>query len=154
MSQYILRFSVTAFIVWVLQLLPTVVRMANPPQKDIWKYNYAKNKWVNIARRVFQIVTAVILLFAVHREKGDMLQMNSWLIVAIVFLLLYYMAWMQYFQGKASPVSLIFGIALMKPLYLIAAAQCLNNSLVVLPCILFGVLHVGITAVCFCPRRE
>lgn len=153
MGQYILRFSVTAFVVWVLQLLPVLIQMVNPPKNDIWKHNYAKNKSINIARWVFQVITVLVLLFAVHREKGDAIQLNSWLIVAVVLLVVYYVAWAQYFQGKASPFSLIFGIALIQPLYLIAAAQCLSNSLVIVPCVIFGILHFVITAKRFWPRR-
>lgn len=152
MSQYILRFSVTAFVVWMLQMLPPLIRIINPPERDVWKRNYSKNKWINIARRVFQVMTAVLLLFAVNRETGDGISINSWLIVAVILLLVYYAAWAQYLRGKANPFSLIFGIALIEPLYLIAAAQCLNNSLMVIPCLIFGVLHLGITAGRFWPR--
>lgn len=152
MSQYFLRFSVTAFVAWVLQLMPPLIRMINPPTRDVWRRNYSKNKWINIARRIFQVLTAVLLLFVVNRETGDGVSLNSWLIVAILLLAVYYAAWMQYLRGKANPFSLIFGIALAEPLYLIAAAQCLNNSLVVLPCLVFGALHVGITVARFGPR--
>lgn len=152
MGQYFLRFSVTAFVAWMLQLLPPLIRLINPPAHDVWRRNYSKNKWVNIARRIFQVLTVVLMLFAVNRETGDGVSLNSWLIVAVLLLVVYYAAWMQYLRGRASPFSMIFGIALAEPLYLIAAAQCLNNSLVVLPCLVFGVLHVGITAVRFGPR--
>ena len=43
MSQYILRFSVTAFVVWMLQMLPPLIRIINPPERDVWKRNYSKN---------------------------------------------------------------------------------------------------------------
>ena len=128
MSQYILRFSVTAFVAWMLQLMPPLIRIINPPARDVWRRNYSKNKWINIARRICQVLTAVLLL------------------------VVYYAAWIQYLRGKASPFSLIFGIALVEPLYLIAAAQCLNNSLVIIPCLVFGVLQVGITVARFGPR--
>ena len=152
MSQYILRFSVTAFVAWMLQLMPPLIRIINPPARDVWRRNYSKNKWINIARRIFQVLTVVLLLFAVNREKGDGVSLNSWLIVAVLLLVVSYAAWIQYLRGKASPFSLIFGIALVEPLYLIAAAQCLNNSLVIIPCLVFGVLQVGITVARFGPR--
>jgi hypothetical protein len=154
MSQYILRFSVTAFLVWVLQMLPVIVRLVNPPQKDVWQSNRAKNQWLNRARQIAEVLTVLLLLFAVNREKGDALQINSGLLLAVLFLVIYYAAWIQYFRGKASPFSLIFGIALMKPLYLMAAAQCLNNSLLIIPCVIYGILHCFITALRFWPRRK
>ena len=153
MSRYAIGFSVPAFAAWVLMMLPKIKWMLAPPANNVLARNHFQNKIVNTIQNISQIVAVVMLLFLVDREHSNTLQVNSSLILALLFLVVYYIAWAQYFRGKVTPFVLVFGIALMQPLYLLAAGACLYNMTIVLPCLLFGVLLVSATVKNFGPSR-
>ncbi|MGN1014941.1 MAG: hypothetical protein ACI4PM_06245 [Butyricicoccus sp.] len=153
MSRYVIGFSVPAFVAWVLLLLPKIKWMLAPPKNNVLARNHFENKILNIVQNLSQIVLTVILLFVVDREHGNTLQVNSSLILAFLFLVIYYIAWTQYFRGRVTPFVLVFGIALMQPLYFLAAGTCLYNMAILPPCLIFGVLLVGVTVKNFGPNQ-
>lgn len=153
MTQYILGFSVPAFTAWVLLRVPNLLNSMMPPKQNLIAKNYSKHKWLNAFRRVFQVLSLVLLIFALDKTYGNHLVINSTLILAILFYVIYIVCWVQYLQGKATPFGLIFGIMLMQPLYIIAIGICLHNRLVIIPAVLYGIASVYITAGNFWPRK-
>ncbi len=145
MSNYVFGFSVPAFVVLVLFLVPRIWWRLSPPRRDLLVRNYARRQWVNYLRNGCLVATCLLLLFLVDREHGNGFRLNSALVLLILVLVLHYAAWILYQRGRLTPFLLIFGIALLSSLYLLAAGTLLYNSVAMIPALLYGILYVAVT---------
>jgi len=136
-------FSLTGLVVYALQLLPNLVWIIKPPVNNVLTKNSSPHRLLNTCEQVFGILTVVGLILLIY--KGNTTSNNSYLGLAILFLVGYYIAWIFYYRGVVSPWLLITGIAAMPPLYFFFAALWMNKFIVLVPCLIFGIVHIFIT---------
>lgn len=89
------------------------------------------------------VLTVALLIMPINQghENGHIL----FLTFATIFLALYYLAWIFYYQGVVSPWLLVLGLAAMPPLYFLALGFWMKNYLMLIPCTIFGIAHITIT---------
>lgn len=143
MKNYKFGFSPTGLILYALQLLPNIIWMLVPPANNILAENTSAYPILNIIEQAFGITTVAMLILLINKGGGK----NSKLYIelAILFLAGYYIAWIFYYIGVASPWLLIIGIAAMPPLYFLFVGLWMRNYAVLIPCVIFGVAHITIT---------
>ena len=152
MDKYMLGFSVPAFIVLVLFLLPRAWWKVSPPKNDWLARNYSRLVWVNRVCTGCLTATFLLLLFVVDREHGNAIHLNSALMLFVLFAVLHYWAWIRYQRGKQTPFVLIFGIALLSSLCLLAAGMVLDNRISMIPAVIYGIFSVLLTWKHFGPK--
>ncbi|MCE1255084.1 MAG: hypothetical protein LWX83_16240, partial [Anaerolineae bacterium] len=101
------------------------------------------SRLLNTLEAVFGISIVVLLILVVN--KNGLSNNPLFCVLSVIFLLGYYLAWVFYYRGVVHPWLLIIGIAGMPPLYFLCAGLWLNNLTVVIPCLIFGLVHVCIT---------
>lgn len=140
---YELGFSLTGLILYALQLFPNIIWKIAPPVNDVLNKNSSTRPTLNNIEQVFGILTVVLLIFLINTGVG--IYSNFYIGLAIIFLIGYYIAWILYYKGLVNPWLLIIGIAAMPPLYFLFIGFWLNNFVMIIPCIIFGVTHITIT---------
>lgn len=130
-------------LLYALQLFPNLIWMVVPPANDVLTKNSSALPILNIIERVFGIMTIVLLILLVNKDGVR----NSTLYfgLAVLFLAGYYIAWIFYYKGVVSPWLLVLGIASMPPLYFLFVALWMRNYIALIPCVIFGVVHIAIT---------
>ena len=143
MALYTFGFSVMGLVIYILQLAPNILWMRRPPANNVLSKNSSPHKILNILEAAFGIATVAALILVVSTSHAATNPL--FLGLAVLFLLGYYVAWIFYYRGVVSPWLLIIGIAAMPPLYFFFAALWMNNYIALIPCIIFGVVHIAIT---------
>lgn len=142
MSTLSLTISIPGIIVFIAAMIPNFAYMLLAPQEQIEKER--KNSHLNaedLSRDFF-----VFFLVAFSSEtKGSII----YLIVALVFLALYYITWFRYFKnGKdekflLSPLGFIpVPLAIFPNIYFIFASLYLENMLAFGLCLVFAFFHI------------
>ena len=142
-KKYRFGFSLAGLLLYALQLLPNILWMLAPPANNLLAKNSSPYPILNILEQVFGVATVALLILLINKGRGR----NPKLFVglAILFLAGYYLSWILYYQGVVSPWLLIIGIAAMPPLYFFFSGLWLKNYIVLIPCTIFGVIHIAIT---------
>ena len=143
MNNYAFGFSLLGLLFYALQLLPNIIWMVKPPANNVLTQNSSPYKILNITEQGCGILTVALLILLVNKSgEGTPI---FYLVLAILFLLGYYIAWVFYYKGVVHPWLLIIGIAAMPPLYFISVGLWLNNLIALIPCVIFGIAHIVIT---------
>ncbi len=153
MSGYTLGFSVPAFVALFILFLPNIVNCLMQPNKKKKKSRTNAEKIEHVLK-ILRGLCVALLVFVLNREYGNHISINSALILALLFLFIYIACWVQYLRGRPTPFGMIFGIALMQPLYMLSIGICLHNRLILLPCIPYAALSVLLASVYFMPRSK
>lgn len=142
MSNLSLAISIPGIIVFWAAMVPNFVFMLTAPQEQMEEDR--KKSHLNgedLSRDFF----AFFLVAFVSPEYASVL----YLIVAIVFLVLYYITWFRYFKnGKKaedllSPLGFVpVPLAIFPILYFVFASLFLNNILSLALCLLFAFFHI------------
>lgn len=143
MKNYIFGFSLIGLILYAFQLFPNIIWMLAPPANNVLVKNSSVYPILNMIERVFGIMTVALLIMLLNKGGGS--NNNLYLGLAILFLVGYYVAWVFYYKGVVSPWLLIIGLAAMPPLYFLFVGLWMNNDVVLIPCVIFGVTHIKIT---------
>lgn len=150
MKNYVFGFSLMGLILYALQLLPNIIWMLAPPANNVLTKNSSAYPILNILEQVFGIMTVALLILLINKDGGR--NSNLYIGLAILFLVVYYIAWIFYYKGVVSPWLLITGIAAMPPLYFLFVGLWMKNYISLIPCVIFGVTHIAITCSNYCCR--
>ena len=144
MGYYRWGFSLLGLGVYALQLLPNIIWMMAPPVNNVLIKNNSPYPILNILEQACGILTVAVLISVINPKniKGSGLYFS----LSMLFILGYYTAWFFYYKGFVNPWLLIVGIAAMPPLYFASSALWLGNYIALIPCTVFGVVHVAITS--------
>ncbi|MDF2542423.1 MAG: hypothetical protein K0S47_2141 [Herbinix sp.] len=144
MKKYRFGFSPMGFFSFLLVMLPNIIWMINPPVNNPVAGNTASNPMIEIVQNVSQYSMIALLTILIHKEnKRD--RMNKVLLGVILFCLLgYYALWITYYTGIIYPWVLV-GLAVLPSLYFLLICIKLKNTVAIIPSIIFGITHVGIT---------
>ncbi|AEG18215.1 hypothetical protein [Methanobacterium paludis] len=143
MINYVFGFSLMGLILYALQLFPNIIWMLAPPVNNVLTKNSSAYPILNIIERVFGIMTVALLILLIN--KGGGINSSIYIGLAILFLVGYYIAWIFYYKGVVSPWLLIIGLAAMPPLYFLFVGLWMENYVVLIPCVIFGITHIKIT---------
>lgn len=116
------------------------------PPNNILAENSSPIFILNILQQASQI--AMIGLLIVLKPRDSQLSGKiKWATgLALLCLFIYYALWICYFIGYIHPLMLV-GMAVFPVAYFFFVAIWLKNYPAIIPTILFGILHIGITSV-------
>ena len=142
MSTLSLAISIPGIIIFLAAMLPNFAYMILAPQEQIEKDR--KKSHMNAEDLSRDFFTFFLVAF-VSETKGSVI----YLILALVFLALYYFSWFRYFKnGKdekylLSPLRFIpVPLAICPNAYVILSCLYLNNMLALCHCLVFAVFHI------------
>ncbi len=144
--QFSFGFSWIGLIIFALPMLPNLLFILLPPKAE---QEPAKEggKLLGILENAGRVAYIVLIIFLVSKKEITLI--NPFTVAMLVFLLLYYFLWFQYFaggRGRALMGKSFLGIpvpmAVFPVLYFILAALWLRNLPALAAAILFGFAHV------------
>lgn len=145
MKNYKFGFSLKCLLLYLLQLFPNIIWMLFPPENDILAGNSASYEIFNDNEHIFGILTIAILILVMNKSSKKTKYTNIFKGLAFLCLAGYYISWVFYLSGAASPWLLVLGIAGMVPFYFFFIGLWQKNYLVLIPCIIFAITHIAIT---------
>ncbi|WNS44751.1 hypothetical protein [Paenibacillus sp. MMS20-IR301] len=147
MRSYRIQFSLSGLLLYALQLLPNLLWMLVPPANDVLTGNSSAYPLLNITEGSFGVLTVILMVILIRKGEGK----NSRVFIRLagLFLAVYYLAWVLYYNGIVAPWLLILGIALMPPLYFFFTGLWMKNYVLLIPCAVFGITHILITGMNF-----
>lgn len=143
MKNYKLGFSVKGFVSFILVMIPNIIWMVIPAANDVLIGNSAVRPYdtvLSVSRWLMVITLIMIINTDVRVNKSKRLFAVS----ASVCLVIYYVSWAFYYLGIVNPW-LFISMALFPVLYFILTDLWLKNYIAVIPSIVFGITHIGIT---------
>lgn len=139
------KFSFLGFIIFMIPMLINIVYAIFPPA-NVTEEASNVNKILESIEGVTRILYAVAICVFVSNQKINF--KSPWFILALVFLVLYYVVWMRYFIGgrdvKLLGKSFLFiplPLAIFPVLYYLFAAIWLHNYVAAIFMVIFGVAH-------------
>lgn len=145
MSHYKIGFSWIAVIIFALPMIINIIYAIFPPIDT----NSIPNKTNSVLEAIEQATRILYLLALVFLVSRKTIEYKSfWFILALIFLVLYYVVWIRYFIGgrhiELLGKSFLFipmPLAIFPVLYFICAAIWMNNYIAVGFMIVFGCVH-------------
>ncbi len=148
-----LSFSWIGIVIFALPMLINIIYAVFPPKGDTGQMKNV-TKWVEIIENVSRIVYLVLMTFLVNENSTHYL--NVWLVLATIFLILYYMVWIRYFIGKrdvallAKPFLFVpIPLAVFPVLYYLFAGIWVGNYPAAIVMIIFGAAHITVSVQSF-----
>jgi hypothetical protein len=145
LKNYKIGVSWRGIVIYAFQLVPNIFWVLIPPANDVLKNNSSPCPILNILEQVFGILVVAILILIMNKNANNGPKSKTFLILSVICIAGYYASWILYYMGIVAAWLMIIGIALMPPLYFLFAGLWQKNRIVVIPCIVFGIIHVGIT---------
>ena len=143
-----LSFSWVGLVVFALPMLINVIYAIFPPTGDVGQVKNV-TKWVEVIENVSRIAYLILMTFLVNKDAPYYL--NVWLVLAAIFLILYYVVWIRYFIGKRDVAFLFVPIplAIFPVLYYLFAAIWVGNYPAAIVMIIFGAAHITVSVQSF-----
>lgn len=144
-----LSFSWVGLVVFALPMLINVAYAIFPPTGDVGQVKNV-TKWVEVIENISRIAYLVLMTFWVNKDAPHYL--NVWLVLAAIFLILYYVVWIRYFIGKrdvallAKPFLFVpIPLAVFPVLYYLFAAIWVGNYPAAIVMLIFGAAHITVS---------
>lgn len=141
-------FSLRGLIIFLLVLLPNVIFFAFPnstSQNTVTDQNAV----ISLLQNLFQIVLIFMLVIVKSTKKNSIC--DTRLIIAMVFLILYYILWLRYFTGGmdysiiSSSIPVSIAMAAFPAIYFILTELWLENKIGAVVALCFGIAHIANT---------
>jgi len=149
-TNYELEFSIVGFIICWALILPNIVWQIFPPINNLLLINassYTNYPILNILEWIFRVSIIFLLIFLVNKNKSK--NKTSYIIVAIVFLTIYYIFWILYYLGIANLELIILGMVIAPIFYFSFTGLWLKNYILLVPSLLFGIIHLIISSLSY-----
>ncbi len=148
-----LSFSWVGLVVFAMPMLINVIYAIFPPTGDVGQVKNV-TKWVEVIENVSRIAYLILMTFLVNKDAPYYL--NVWLVLAAIFLILYYVVWIRYFIGErdvallAKPFLFVpIPLAIFPVLYYLFAAIWVGNYPAAIVMIIFGAAHITVSVQSF-----
>lgn len=145
MNNFKLGFSWIGLIIFILPMIINIIYAIFPPIANETSQGSA-NKYIELVEQCTRILYMISLIILVSKKEIDF--KSPWLILAIIFLVLYYIVWIRYFIGgrdiallSKSFLFVPMPLAVFPVLYFIFSAMWLHNYIAVIIMIIFGIAH-------------
>lgn len=142
MKNYNIRFSLKGLIAFVIIMLPNIIWMIKPPGNDFMSSNSSTIDFLNISMVVSQWIMIIGLIMLCRTEAAR--SNHVFVIVSLLCAGIYYVLWVCYYLDKVRPLMFI-GMAVFPCCYFIAFILWQKIYLLLIPTIIFSILHIGIT---------
>ena len=148
-----LSFSWVGVAVFALPMLINIAYVIFPPAGEA---EAPKNvaRWLEVVESVSRIAYLVVLTVWVSSDPPD--RKSVWLMLAAVFLLLYYIVWIRYFSGgrdiallKKPFLFVPVPLAVFPVLYYLFAEIWMGNYPAAVMMIVFGAAHITVSVQSF-----
>ena len=144
-----LSFSWVGLAVFALPMLINIAYVLFPPAGKGEPAAPAA-RWVELAEQISRIAYLLLLTLLVSRRPLSL--RSPWLWLAVLFLLLYYAAWLRYFIGGRE-IALLEQAFLLVPMplavfpvfYYLCAALWMHNAPAAVMMLLFGAAHLTVS---------
>ena len=145
LNNFKLGFSWIGLIIFILPMIINIIYAIFPPIANEISQGSA-NKYIELVEQCTRILYMISLIILVSKKEIDF--KSPWLILAIIFLVLYYIVWIRYFIGgrdiallSKSFLFVPMPLAVFPVLYFIFSAMWLHNYIAVIIMIIFGIAH-------------
>ena len=142
-------FSWIGLVIFALPMLINIAYVLFPPAGKA-EQTAAVTHWVEIVEQISRIAYLLAVTLLVSREPVS--ARSVWLLLAALFLILYYAVWIRYFIGGREIVllsrSFLFvplPLAVFPVLYFLCAAIWLHNLPAVILMVIFGAAHLTVS---------
>lgn len=140
-----IAFSAKGLVAFLLVLLPNILffATANSSSKQGLE---DKNQFVSAVQDILQMLLIFMLVFVKSYHKKNFKDIRF--VIAIVFLVSYYILWFQYFFGGmdysviSSSVIVSVAMALFPSIYFVSTELWFGNSIGAITAFAFGIAHV------------
>lgn len=148
-----LSFSWVGLVVFALPMLINIAYVVFPPAGAPAS---PKNgtRWLEAIEKISRIAYFLLLTFLAREGAVDW--KSIWLLLAGVFLVLYYLVWIRYFVGGREIAllgrSFLFvplPLAVFPVLYYLFAAVWMGNAPAAVMMVIFGAAHITVSALSF-----
>ena len=140
-----LGFSWLGLIIFILPMIINIIYAIFPPVTE-GAVQGSANKYIELIEQCTRILYMISLVILVSKKEINF--KSLWLVLAIIFLVLYYIVWIRYFIGgrdiallSKSFLLIPIPLAIFPVLYFIFSALWLRNYLAVIIMIIFGIAH-------------
>lgn len=138
-------FSLRGLVIFLLVLLPNLIFFTFPSETS---QNVLEDKsaWISFLQNFFQLVLVFMLVVVKSTKKNRIFDIR--IIVASIFLVLYYVLWVRYFIGGrdysiiSSSMTISMAMAAFPAIYFILAELWLENKIGAFIALCFGIAHV------------
>lgn len=142
MKQLKFGFSKLGLLAVILVMLPNILFLFWSPPNNLLADNEAKLLLFNILENIGRYGLMLAMVFIVNQE-GERKSFPL-LIIALCFLIAYYICWVAYFLGVTHGL-LFVGLAVFPSLFFLLSALMLRNTVAAGFTMLFGTLHILIS---------
>lgn len=139
------KFSVLGFIIFMIPMIINIVYMIFPPVNAADDTSNVNRAW-EIIEHSTRILYAIAICVIVSDQKLN--DKSIWLYLGLLFLVLYYIAWIRYFIGGRDAALLAksfffvpMPLAVFPVLYFLFAAIWLHNYVAAVFMLIFGIAH-------------
>lgn len=144
-----LSFSWVGLVVFALPMLINIAYVLFPPAGEV-SSSKSVTHWVEIIEATSRIAYLLLLTFLVN--ENPLKPKSIWLVVAVVFLTLYYIVWIRYFIGGRNaallgrPFLLVpIPLAIFPVIYYLCAAIWMGNIPAAVAMSVFGAAHITVS---------
>ena len=142
-------FAWMGLVVFALPMLINIAYAAFPPAEKP-EQTADIPRWIETVEQVSRIAYLLAVTFLASREPVSL--RSGWLFLAVLFLLLYYAAWIRYFAGGRKTALLNralllvpMPLAVFPVLYFLCAAIWLRNLPAAVVMAVFGAAHLAVS---------
>ena len=130
-------------------MLINIAYVLFPPKRTV-EQTEGIPRWIEFIEQITRIAYLLAIVFLVSREPVDL--RSAWLLLAALFLVLYYVVWIRYFAGGRE-IALLNRTFLFVPMplavfpvvYFLCAAAWLHNLPGVVIMVVFGAAHLTVS---------
>lgn len=148
-----LSFSWVGLVVFALPMLINIAYVLFPPAGEAASSKNVSH-WVEIIETVSRIAYLILLTFLVN--QNTLKPRSAWLVIAVAFLVLYYLVWIRYFIGGRNVAllgrSFLFvpiPLAIFPVAYYLCAAIWMGNIPAAVAMVVFGAAHITVSVQSF-----
>ena len=143
MKEYKIKFSIKGFLAFVLIMIPNIIWMIIPPSNDFLASNSSDIVVLNVLMTISQWIMIALLMILVRKTEVSS-SSHIYKLICIVCLGIYYISWVFYYMNIMNQI-MFLGMAVIPCSFFIIFIIWQKIYLVLVPAIIFAVLHIGIT---------
>jgi hypothetical protein len=148
MKKYRLGFSIRGFLSFLLIMIPNIIWMIISPANDLLAENSSVYPILDVTEHVSQGIMLALLFVIINNERSNGRRARIYLSISGICISIYYILWILYYIGIVDPWMLL-GLAFFPAVYFLCMALTLRNYLMLIPCVIFGIIHIIITGMNF-----
>lgn len=136
MKNYTFKFDIWALSLFVAVMLPNIIWFAVPAKNEVLRVE-SVTPVIDVLASIFQVLMIAALVLLGRKEMSKVRWRDSWSIVTITMVALYYSFWGLYYSGCV-PKAVILSICIIPCLAFISYSINRKN----IPALVFGIIFM------------